>query len=49
MDHTDPDIVHLHPGNTKRQQHQEKEKRDACGDHEIRSSKVGKDRGEVRL
>lgn len=29
VDHTDPDTVHLHPGDTKRQQHQEEEKRDA--------------------
>lgn len=49
VDDTDPDAVHLHPGDTKRQHHQEKEKRDAWGDREIRSWKAGKDRGEARL
>lgn len=29
VDHTDPEAVHFHPGDTKRQQHQEKEKGDA--------------------
>lgn len=28
VDHTQPDAVHLHPGDAERQQHQEKEKRD---------------------
>lgn len=31
MDHTDPGAVHFFPGDTERQQHQEKEKRDAWG------------------
>lgn len=47
VDHTDPYAVHLHPGDTKRQQHQEKEKRDAWGDRKIRSWKEGKDRREM--
>lgn len=29
MDRTDPGAVHLHPGDTKGQEHQEEEKRDA--------------------
>lgn len=32
VNHTYPSAVHLHPGDAKRQQHQEKEERNAWGD-----------------
>lgn len=34
VDYTDPSAVHLHPGDTVRQQHQEQEERDAWEDGE---------------
>ncbi len=48
VNHTDPDAVHLHPGDTKRQEHQEKEKRDAWGDGKLGVKRKKEDRGEKR-
>lgn len=39
VDHADPHAVHLQPGDTERQQHQEEEKGDACGGQQIRSER----------